>query len=180
MANSCRIEVKVCDTFDTSCRYRRVNSQRGKEPAWTRGHSTLVAPCLRATSGPSSAGARSSTSWRPAWPASRRRLRQSRSCQGTPQPHRARPAERLQILPRHAFDDRAPAGGLTRTTIGSLGLRKDEAFRYWFDFGDGWWHQVTVSAIHLSAPSGRDPKVVKKTGESPPQYVDWDEKDEEA
>jgi len=36
------------------------------------------------------------------------------------------------------------AGDLTRTTVGSLGLKEDDAFGYWFDFGDDWWHQINV------------------------------------
>lgn len=77
------------------------------------------------------------------------------------------------------FDDRRPAGSVTRTAIGALGLRKDEVFGYWFDFGDDWWHQITVSTIHDPAPPGRYPKITGRTGESPPQYADRDEEDEE-
>lgn len=35
-----------------------------------------------------------------------------------------------------------------RTEIGSLGLEVDDTFGYWFDFGDDWWPQVDVVAIH--------------------------------
>lgn len=83
----------------------------------------------------------------------------------------------LPMAMQDPFDDRRPTGSVTRTIIGSLGLRKDDAFGYWFDFGDDWWHQIIVLAIHQSVPPGRYPKIINRTGESPPQYVDWDEED---
>ena len=67
----------------------------------------------------------------------------------------------------------------SRTTIDSLELRVRRCFLYWFDFGDDWWHKITVRAIHDDAPPGRYPKVTQRIGESPPQYPDWDEEDEE-
>jgi len=77
------------------------------------------------------------------------------------------------------FTDSKPAGDVTRTTIGSLGLKVDDAFGYWFDFGDDWWHQINVVAIEDEAPRGKYPKVTKRVGASPPQYVDWDREDED-
>lgn len=71
-------------------------------------------------------------------------------------------------------DDKA-AIDATRTTIESLGLKVEEQFDYWFDFGDDWWHQIDVLAIHEKVPRGRYPKLVGRTGDSPPQYMDWDE-----
>jgi hypothetical protein len=75
-------------------------------------------------------------------------------------------------------DDRRPAGEVRRTKIGSLGLRVGVAFGYWFDFGDDWWHQINVVAIEKQAGPGEFPKVVKRVGKSPPQYVDWDQEEE--
>jgi len=71
------------------------------------------------------------------------------------------------------------AGDVTRTTVGSLGLKKGDAFGYWFDFGDDWWHQVNVVGIEEKAGRGNYPKVTKRVGKSPPQYVDWDEEGDE-
>lgn len=34
----------------------------------------------------------------------------------------------------------APTGEVSSTPIASLGLSIDDAFGYWFDFGDNWWH----------------------------------------
>jgi len=71
------------------------------------------------------------------------------------------------------------AGDVTDTTIGSLGLKVDDAFGYWFDFGDDWWHQISVASIDDKAPRGEYPKVTKRVGKSPPQHVDWDEEDDQ-
>ena len=60
---------------------------------------------------------------------------------------------------------------VTRTTIGSLGLNVDQAFGYWFDFGDDWYHQINVVAISDEIPKGRYPQITKRIGESPPQYT---------
>ena len=57
------------------------------------------------------------------------------------------------------------------TTIGSLGLKENQALDYWFDYGDDWWHQINVVSIKEEASTGRYPKVTKRVGESPPQYV---------
>jgi len=73
------------------------------------------------------------------------------------------------------FGDRKPAGDVSRTAIGSLGLKTGETFGYWFDFGDDWWHQADVLAIDEGSSRGKLPKVTARVGESPPQYVDWDE-----
>jgi hypothetical protein len=67
------------------------------------------------------------------------------------------------------------AGDVANTTIGSLGLKVDQAFGYWFDFGDDWWHQINVLAIDDKMPKGKYPKVVKRVGKSPPQYADEEE-----
>ncbi len=93
------------------------------------------------------------------------------------------PKARRYVLPgamgAQSFVDKQPAGDVTRTTIDSLGLKVDEPFGYWFDFGDDWWHQVTVNAIHDEVPPGRYPKVTNRVGESPPQYIDPDEDEDE-
>jgi len=79
-----------------------------------------------------------------------------------------------------AFENTIPgtpraAGDVTRTTIGSLGLKEGDIFGYWFDFGDDWWHQIDVMAIEKKAGRGKYPKITKRVGESPPRYIDWDE-----
>lgn len=72
------------------------------------------------------------------------------------------------------FDEYDMAGDVRDTPIGSLGLKVDEPFGYWFDFGDSWWHQITVLAIHDKVPRAQYPKVTERVGKSPPQYPDFD------
>jgi len=90
------------------------------------------------------------------------------------------PKARTYVLPM-AMDGpcigKKPAGDVTRATIGSLGLKVGDVFGYWFDFGDDWWHQIDVVAIEQNPPGGRYPKVTKRVGQSPPQYIDWDEEE---
>jgi hypothetical protein len=76
-----------------------------------------------------------------------------------------------------AFENPMPgipraAGDGTRTATGSLRLKRDDAFGYWFDFGDDWWHQINVVATEEKAGRGKFPKVTNRVGASPPQYVD--------
>ena len=59
--------------------------------------------------------------------------------------------------------------------LDSLGLSEGDRFGYWFDFGDDWWHQINVEAIEAKAPSGKFPRVTKRIGKSPPQYIEEDE-----
>ena len=75
------------------------------------------------------------------------------------------------------FLDGEPASDVTRTTLGSLDLQVGDAFAYWFDFGDDWWHEIQVLAIEEKVPRGRLPKVTGRVGESPPQYPDGDEEE---
>ena len=87
---------------------------------------------------------------------------------------------RRYVLPMggESFDDQKPAGVVTETTIDALGLKMDQAFGYWFDFGDDWWHQIVVVAIRDATAGAKYPKVTAKTGDSPPQYPDCDDEDE--
>lgn len=83
------------------------------------------------------------------------------------------PEARRYVLPMAMedgpFSDVDAAGVVTRTRIGSLGLKVHETFGYWFDFGDDWWHQINVAAIEEKS-SGKYPRVIKRIGASPPQY----------
>lgn len=74
---------------------------------------------------------------------------------------------------KYAVRDPDADGDASKTTIDSLGLAVGDAFGYWFDFGDDWWHQVNViSIIKDNIPEGRYPEIIKEVGESPPQYED--------
>jgi len=66
-------------------------------------------------------------------------------------------------------------GDVAQTTLDALKLKQDEAFGYWFDFGDDWWHQINTLSIEKKTAKGKSPKVIKRIGQSPPQYIDTDE-----
>ena len=63
------------------------------------------------------------------------------------------------------------------TKIASLGLEIGHFFFYLFDFGDEWMHRVRLEEIMPAEPGAKYPMVVKKQGDSPPQYRDHDEAD---
>lgn len=67
------------------------------------------------------------------------------------------------------------AGLVDATTLDMMGLEVGRQFGYWFDFGDDWHHQLDVLAIEDGPGEGDYPRVVKRVGASPPQYVDWDD-----
>ena len=82
------------------------------------------------------------------------------------------------VLPEVLAENRqdpAMAGDLTKTTLDSLGLKVNQSFGYWFDYGDAWWHQINVEAIDQKVPRGKFPKITQRVGKSPPQYDDPDE-----
>ena len=83
----------------------------------------------------------------------------------------------LPVTSKDSFGGHRPEGDVTCTTIGSLNLKVDQAFGYWFDFGDDWWHQINVIDIKKEVPKVRYPRVTKRTGKSPPQYADWDKEE---
>jgi hypothetical protein len=87
-------------------------------------------------------------------------------------------ARRYGLASLAAAEEEGEIGDVRKTTIDSLGLKKDEAFGYWFDFGDDWWHQVNVTSIrNQKTPEGTYPRLTKKLGKSPPQYAEFDEED---
>ena len=83
------------------------------------------------------------------------------------------------VLPEAADDDFGPpvAGTVDATTLDAMGLEVGRQFGYWFDFGDDWHHQIGVEKIEDGPGVGQYPRVVKRIGESPPQYIDWDEEE---
>ena len=84
-------------------------------------------------------------------------------------------SDSVRVLP----GERPPAGDVQRATLDMLGLKVGQAFGYWFDFGDDWWHQINVVEIGEPAPRARYPKVVRRVGDNPPQYPEEDDEDEE-
>ncbi|MFP4098955.1 MAG: IS1096 element passenger TnpR family protein [Alphaproteobacteria bacterium] len=66
---------------------------------------------------------------------------------------------------------------VTLTVIRALNLKVKDTFNYWFDFGDDWWHEIKIASIADKAPKPEKayPRITSRTGDSPPQYPDWDE-----
>jgi hypothetical protein len=59
----------------------------------------------------------------------------------------------------------------SETTIGSLELVVQGKLYYLFDFGDSWWHELTVEQVQQPVEARRRyPFVLEKYGNSPPQY----------
>ena len=81
----------------------------------------------------------------------------------------------LSALFEDTLDSAELAGDVNQTTLDALKLKIDQAFGYWFDFGDDWWHQINVLSIEQKTSKGKYPKVIKRIGQSPPQYADMDE-----
>lgn len=65
----------------------------------------------------------------------------------------------------------------TEVKLKSLGLTPKRKFHYLFDFGDEWWHEITVEQTDAPAEKGEYPRILEKQGASPPQYPDVDEED---
>lgn len=87
------------------------------------------------------------------------------------------PKARRYILSEESndpFEISKATGVVSETTIGSLNLKVGESFGYWFDFGDDWWHQVTVVSITDKIRGRKYPKIIKRIGKSPPQYPDFE------
>jgi Plasmid pRiA4b ORF-3-like protein len=64
-----------------------------------------------------------------------------------------------------------------KTKIQDLDLIEKDKFYYLFDFGDDWWHELTVLKIEETSTQQRYPRIVKTVGESPEQYPDPDDDD---
>jgi hypothetical protein len=78
------------------------------------------------------------------------------------------------VMPEAGDDGVGPpvAGYTDETTIDDLNLTTKSQFGYWFDFGDDWQHQINVVSIAEGEAKGKFPRVTKRVGASPPQYID--------
>jgi hypothetical protein len=63
-------------------------------------------------------------------------------------------------------------------TLAELQLRARQKLLYLFDFGDSWWHVITVEKLNAPGTAGTYPRVIESNGKSPPQYPTDDEEDE--
>jgi len=63
-------------------------------------------------------------------------------------------------------------GDARTTKLDDLDLKPERVFGYWFDFGDDWYHQVQVERIEQAIPTVTYPRIIKRLGKSPPQYLE--------
>ena len=72
-----------------------------------------------------------------------------------------------------------PTGTVDKTRLCTLGLEVGRSFGYWYDFGDCWCFKLDIVAVGEAEPKRRYPRVIARTGESPPQYLEPDEGDDD-
>jgi hypothetical protein len=89
----------------------------------------------------------------------------------------ARHRDAVEYTHRSAADACDGVGGYDAAdaTIASLALRRGRKFEYLFDYGDSWWHTITVEQVNGPVQPGRYPRIIETHGQSPPQYPDFDE-----
>jgi hypothetical protein len=88
---------------------------------------------------------------------------------------RARLRDAAEFICPYSFEDPGSladetVGNAAETTLASLRLTPQQEFLYLFDFGDEWWHEITVEATDGVAGKGTYPRVLESRGKSPPQY----------
>ncbi len=81
----------------------------------------------------------------------------------------------------YGADDPSPFGharfNAAEVKLSALELKPGQVFLYVFDFGDEWWHEITVEQIEVEPKRGKYPRVVERHGKSPPQYPDMEDED---
>lgn len=72
------------------------------------------------------------------------------------------------------FDD-GRRGNAKKTRLDDLNLQVGQRLYYLFDFGDQWWHEITVEQTDGEPQPGRYPRILETRGDSPEQYADADD-----
>jgi hypothetical protein len=73
-------------------------------------------------------------------------------------------------VPDEPSGEKEPGDART-TKLDDVSLKPERVFGYWFDFGDDWYHQVQVERIEQAIPTVTYPRVIRRVGKSPPQYL---------
>lgn len=63
------------------------------------------------------------------------------------------------------------------THIHDVELYEKDKLYYLFDFGDEWWHEITLLKIDEAEKKATYPRIVKEVGESPEQYPDYEDEE---
>lgn len=66
-----------------------------------------------------------------------------------------------------------------KTKIDDANLEVKDVFHYLFDFGDDWWHRIRVESVTESSSRKKSVRILKSVGQSPSQYPDYDDEDED-
>jgi hypothetical protein len=66
-----------------------------------------------------------------------------------------------------------------KARLGTLALEAGQHLLYLFDFGDSWWHEVTVESVGGTVDAGEYPRLLEGRGDSPPQYPESEEDEAE-
>lgn len=101
-------------------------------------------------------------------------------------PSKNRPRRIHEVATEYIHPDGFEEGGFydgenfnaAATTIDSMGLHPGQVLYYLFDFGDEWWHTITVEKTDGTPDSKRYPRIIERKGKSPEQYPDWEEEEE--
>ncbi|MFH1843250.1 MAG: plasmid pRiA4b ORF-3 family protein [bacterium] len=80
-----------------------------------------------------------------------------------------------QILEGPELLDSGRRFDATKARLDGLRLKAGQRFEYLFDFGDSWWHELSVEAIGSTVPRTRYPQIVESREKSPAQYEDVDD-----
>lgn len=71
--------------------------------------------------------------------------------------------------PRFEFDMDGDECDETQVLVSQLVANGCEKFRYWYDFGDDWWHTIKIEKIVEPKPSDKFPICIKGVGACPPE-----------
>ncbi len=84
--------------------------------------------------------------------------------------HEFRAANRVVGMPglEDELFGREPALPEDTTTLGELLIRQRK-FRYWYDFGDDWWHTITIETRLPPDPAAPRAVLVAGEGACPPE-----------
>jgi len=73
-----------------------------------------------------------------------------------------------RAAPQRVEDARFDASAVT---LDELQFKASQSFEYLFDFGDEWWHEITVEAIGTSSRAQSYPEFGARKGASPEKYA---------
>jgi hypothetical protein len=65
----------------------------------------------------------------------------------------------------------------SKARLDRLHLKAGQKFEYLFDFGDSWWHEITVDGVAVPLAGRGSVSLLERHGASPPQYPDPESSD---